>query len=71
MVDGGRRPLLDHELARLRREWMEAYRAWVKHSWKAGPKLTELERDAYRRYREAADTYFEHLQRRSPSARDA
>lgn len=67
---GGGRPLLNHELARLRREWIEAYRTWVKQSWQAGPKLTEMERAAYRRYREAAETYFERLQRTSPSPHD-
>ena len=58
-----RRPLFDHELARLRTEWMDAYRAWIglTETRLTGHTEADEQRAAYRRYRTASAAYFQRL----------
>src|SRR5262245_41858937 len=64
MIDSRSNGLLDHDLARLRREWVAAYRTWT-HV--AGDKaltsttLTVQQRAALRRSRAAETAYFTRL----------
>ena len=53
-----------HDLARLRREWVAAYRTWTQVAEDkalASTNLTDEQRAALRRYRAAETTYFTRL----------
>jgi hypothetical protein len=53
--------LRDPELARLRREWIHAYRIWrsvVGEAASVGEALTEEQRQAEQRYQDAETAYF-------------
>jgi len=63
-IDPRSKRVFGHDLARLRREWVAAYRAWTQVAdGKAltSPRLTDQQRAALRRYRAAETTYFTHL----------
>ncbi|MGH3482985.1 MAG: hypothetical protein ACRDPQ_07080 [Nocardioidaceae bacterium] len=64
MIESRSDGLLDHDLARLRREWVEAYRAWTQvadHMALTSTNLTGEQRSALCRYRAAETTYFARL----------
>lgn len=55
---------LDHDLARLRREWVSAYRIWTqvaRNKPLTATDLTDEQRAALRHYRAAETAYFTHL----------
>jgi len=61
MIESRSDGLLDHDLARLRREWVAAYRAWTEVADGKGLSSTGLmadQRKALRRYRAAETSYF-------------
>ncbi|MGH3479277.1 MAG: hypothetical protein ACRDQD_20880 [Nocardioidaceae bacterium] len=58
--------LRDPELVRLRREWVHAYRTWrrlVGETTAIGEVLTDEQREAERRYRDAETAYFTYSRR--------
>ena len=62
--------LRDPELARLRREWIHAYRIWrsvVGEAASVGEALTDEQRVAERRYQEAEIAYFARSRRLTDS----
>jgi hypothetical protein len=64
MIDSRRDGRLDHDLARLRREWVAAYRAWTQvadDKALTSTGLTDEQRAALHRYRAAETAYFTHL----------
>jgi hypothetical protein len=64
MIESRSDGFLDHDLARLRREWVAAYRAWTQVAdgrALTSTGLTDGQRAALGRYRAAEATYFTHL----------
>jgi len=64
MIESRSDGLIDHNLARLRREWVEAYRAWTQvanDKALTSPDLTGEQRAALCRYRAAETSYFARL----------
>jgi len=65
--------LFDHNLARLRREWVAAYRAWThvaEYKALTSTNLTDEQRAALRRYRAAETAYFTDLRTTTDLQRD-
>ena len=66
MIDSRSDGLAGHNLARLRRQWVAAYRAWIQVADDlpmTSIGLTDVQRAALRRYRAAEAAYFTHLGR--------
>ena len=64
MIDSRSDGQLDHDLARLRREWVAAYREWGQVAGDkslTSTRLNEEQRAALRRYRAAETAYFTRL----------
>jgi hypothetical protein len=64
MVDSPNGRRRDHDLARLRSEWVAAYRAWTQVAPEralTSSQLTDEQCAALRRYRAAETAYFTHL----------
>ena len=64
MIDSRSDGLLDHDLARLRREWVAAYRTWTQVAEDkalTNTNLTDEQRSALRHYRAAETAYFTRL----------
>jgi len=64
MTDSRNDGLLGHDLPRLRREWVAAYRAWThvaEDKALTSTNLTDEQRAALRRYRAAETAYFTRL----------
>ena len=64
MIDRRSDGPLGHDLARLRREWVAAYRAWTKVAGDkalTSTRLTDEQRAALRGYRAAETAYFTRL----------
>jgi len=64
MIDPRSERPLDHDLARLRSEWVAAYRAWTQIAEDkalTSTRLTDEQRAALRRYRAAETAYFTRL----------
>ena len=64
MIDSRSDGLRGHDLARLRREWVAAYRTWThvaEDKALTSPNLTYEQRAALRRYRAAESPYFTRL----------
>jgi hypothetical protein len=64
MIDSRSNGLVDYDLARLRRDWVAAYRAWTEVADGRGltsTGLTPEQRVALGRYRAAEIAYFAHL----------
>jgi len=76
MIDSRGEGPFDHDLARQRREWVAAYRAWTqvaKGRALTSTRLTDEQRAVLRRYRVAETAYFTHLGMmtdRQPDKRD-
>ncbi len=76
MVESRRGGRLDHDLARLRCEWVAAYRAWTQVADDralTSTGLTDEQRAALDRYRAAETAYFTNLRTntdRKPHERD-
>jgi hypothetical protein len=63
-IDSRSDGLLDHDLARLRREWVAAFRTWThvaEDKTLTSTNLTDEQRAALRRYRAAETAYFTRL----------
>jgi hypothetical protein len=66
MIDSQRDGFPDHNHARLHRQWVAAYRAWIQvadDQAMTSTGLTNVQRAALRRYRAAETAYFTHLRR--------
>ena len=66
MIDSRSDGFPGHNLARLHRQWVAAYRAWVQVADDmpmSSTRLTHVQRAALRRYRAAETAYFTHLRR--------
>jgi len=64
MIDSRSDGLLNHDLARLRRDWVAAYRAWTQVAEAkalTSTGLTDEQRAVVRRYRAAETAYFTRL----------
>jgi hypothetical protein len=64
MIDSRSDGLLEHDLARLRRDWVAAYRAWTEVADGRALNsigLTDEQWVMLRRYRAAETAYFAHL----------
>jgi len=73
MIDSRSDRFPDHELGRLRREWVGAYRAWTQiadDKALTSSRLTDDQRAAFCRYRAAETAYFARLHRTTDRHRD-
>jgi hypothetical protein len=67
MIDSPGHGFRDHDLQRLRREWVAAYREWTQVAEEkamTSANLTGQQRAAQRRYRAAETAYFTYLEMR-------